>query len=88
VPKVYIPFTEKVNISYEFDPGICISRYYIHTDNDDLTKADQLFSLTHGLIVNIYSITASCRFNVAYSSYKIQWVTFNIGYEWIARLAH
>lgn len=86
VPKVIIPFTDKVNMSLEVDPGFCLSLAYIHLEsyfgNFDDREADPNFILTPGITFNVSKLALAFKFKRVFGEYgNSNFVTFNVGYN-------
>lgn len=80
VPKCYIPFTESANMSFEVDPGFCLSLAYVHGDYSD-SDTKPHFSLTSGIAFNIEKFVLAFKFKRIFSiDGTANIVTFNVGY--------
>ena len=88
VPKFFIPFTESANMSFEVDPGFCLSLGYIRSRGYSDSEVEPHFILTSGITFNVEKFAFGFKYKRVFlyddsADYdgSANMVTFNVGYD-------
>lgn len=91
VPIAYIPFSDKTNISFEIDPGFCLTYTYLCYDKIyTRTVFYTHFSLTTGVTLNLSHLALGVKYKRIFDSdgATANLICFNIGYVWRFTKSH